>query len=60
MNRKDDKARVDRKRALAIAKIQEIAPVAQYLIGGLEEIKLDLLLMALAGRRVELSDEETP
>lgn len=48
-----DKIRLDRKRAAVIAKIQEVAPHAPVLIGMLDEVKLDLILIALAGSRVE-------
>jgi hypothetical protein len=45
-------ANLDAKRKQAVAKIQEIAPHAELLIGMLDETKIDMLLISLAGATI--------
>lgn len=47
--------RLAAKRARAVARIQELAPHAPLLIGMLDEMKVDLLLIALGGATVEVA-----
>lgn len=46
---------IEAKRLQAAAKIKEIAPHAEVLIGMLDETKIDLLLIALAGATIAVS-----
>jgi hypothetical protein len=52
---KSDRERVEAKRARVVAKIKEVSPHIDYLAGILDETKLDLLLIALAGERLPAS-----
>lgn len=52
MATKADSARVDAKRLLVAATIQEIAPHANVVLFMLDEVKIDLLLIALVGARL--------
>ncbi|WP_164898551.1 hypothetical protein [Mesorhizobium sp. M7A.F.Ca.MR.362.00.0.0] len=45
-------ANLEAKRKQAVAKIKEIAPHAEVLIGMLDETKIDLLLISLAGATI--------
>lgn len=49
---------LDKKRAAAAAKIEEVAPHILSLIALLDETKVDLILIALAGARVSVDEED--
>lgn len=51
-----DKKEIESKRAAVASRIKELAPNAEMLVAMLDEVKLDLLLIALAGARVKLDD----
>jgi hypothetical protein len=50
-----DSERIETKRARVVAKIKEVAPHIDYLAGVLDETKLDLLLISLAGETLPAS-----
>ena len=54
---KEDRDRVERKRAALAAKIKEIAPHADTMLGLLDESRLDMALLGLNIGFVELRDE---
>lgn len=57
MATKEDKDRVARKKAAAAAKIAEIAPHADLVLGMLSEDRLDMLLLALGQGKVTVSED---
>lgn len=57
MASKEDKARVDRKREVLAAKIREIAPHVEMMLGLLDEPRLDMALLGLNCGFVEVREE---
>lgn len=53
---KEDRERVERKRRALAAKITEIAPHAETMLGLLDEPRLDMALLGLNCGYVELRD----